>query len=233
MYKRHRFPSSIIQSVIFLYHRYALSLRDVEEMMLLRGLNVSYETIRRWSIKFGPEYKKKLRSYQSPASDKWHLDEVCLKIQGKYYWLWRALDDLDQEIDILLQPRRNTKAAKRFFFKLLGKEGFAPRVMITDKLTSYKAGVRKLGLSNKIDHRQHKRLNNRMEGSHQHVRKQERVKRRFRNPINCQKFLSLSLTIRTFFGRIAHKLSASAKKFHKQQAFNTWLHITQPHHNSV
>ena len=95
----------------------------MEEMMLIRGIDVSYETIRRWSLKFGPNYKKNLRSYQSPASAKWHLDEVCLKIQGKHYWLWRALDDQDQEIDILLQPRRNAKAAKRFFCKLLGKEG--------------------------------------------------------------------------------------------------------------
>jgi putative transposase len=106
-----------------------------------------------------------------------------LRIQGKYYWLWRALDDQDQEIDILLQPRRNAKAAKRFFLKLLGKEGSIPRVLITDKLTSYKAGLRKLSLS--LDHRKHKSLNNRIEGSHQHVRKQERVKRRFRNPIHC------------------------------------------------
>ncbi len=123
MYKRHRFASNLIQSVVFLYHRYALSLREMEEMMLIRGIDVSYETIRRWSLKFGPNYKKNLRSYQSPASAKWHLDEVCLKIQGKHYWLWRALDDQDQEIDILLQPRRNAKAAKRFFCKLLGKEG--------------------------------------------------------------------------------------------------------------
>jgi len=231
LYKRHRFPSSLIQSVVFLYHRYALSLREVEELMLIRGIDVSYETIRRWSLKFGPTYKKALRSYQSPASDKWHLDEVCLKIQGKYYWLWRALDDQDQDIDILLQPRRNAKAAKRFFLKLLGKEGFIPRVIITDKLASYKAGLRKLGLF--LEHRKHKSLNNRMEGSHQHVRKQERVKRRFRNPIHCQKFLSLSLTIRTCFGRIAHKLKASAKRVHKHQALSIWHQSTQTQDNFV
>jgi len=197
---------------VFLYHRYALSLREVEELMLIRGIDVSYETIRRWNLKFAPTYKKALRPYQSPASDKWHLDEVCLKIHGQYYWLWRALDDQDQDIDILLHPRRNAKAAKRFFLKLLAKEGSIPRVLITDKLTSYKAGLRKLSLS--LDHRKHKSLNNRIEGSHQHVDKQEGIMRRFRNVINCQKFLSLSLTIRACFGRIAHKLKASAKRRH-------------------
>jgi putative transposase len=225
LYKRHRFPSSLIQSVVFFYHPYALSLREGEELMLIRGIDVSYETIRTWSLKFGPTYKKALRSYQSPASDKWHLDEVGLRIQGKYYWLWRALDDQDQEIDILLQPRRNAKAAKRFFLKLLGKEGFLPRVIITDKLASYKAGLRKLGLF--PDHRKHKSLNNRMEGSHQHVRRQEKIKRRFRNVINCQKFLSLSLTISTCFGRVAHKLGAADKRAYKHQALNNWHKSTQ------
>jgi putative transposase len=148
-----------------------------------------------------------------------------LKIQGKYYWLWRALDDQDQEIDILLQPRRNAKAAKRFFLKLLYKEGSIPRVVITDKLASYKAGLRKLGLY--LDHRKHKSLNNRMEGSHQHVQKQERIKRRFRDPIDCQKFLSLSLTIRTCFRRITHKMRASAKRVHKHQALGMWYQSTQ------
>lgn len=105
--------------------------------------------------------------------------------------------------------------------------------MITDKLASYKAGLRKLGLLKKIDHRQHKRLNNRMEGSHQHVRKQEKIKRRFRNPINCQKFLSLSLTIRNFFGRICHKLTAQAKKIYKKQVLNIWLKSTQPQDNCI
>lgn len=224
MYKRHRFPSSLIQSFVFLYHRYALSLRDIEEMMLIRGIQISYETIRRWSYKFGPLYKKKLRSYQAPASNKWHLDEVCLSIQGKRYWLWRALDDQDQEIDILLQARRNTKAAKRFFIKLLGKEGFIPEVLIIDKLASYQAGLKKLGLI--LQHRRHKSLNNRLEGSHQHVRKQERVKRRFRDPINCQKFLSLSLTIRNFFGRVTHKLTAADKRDYKQLALAIWHQST-------
>ena len=224
MYKRHRFPNELIQSVVFLYHRYALSLRDVQEMMMIRGIELSHETIRRWCLKFGPVYKKRLRSYQNPASDKWHLDEVHLKIKGKPYWLWRALDDNDQEIDILLQPRRNTKSAKRFFIKLLGKEGFVPRVMITDKLASYGAAKRQLGM--KTDHRKHKALNNRLEGSHQHVRKQERGKRRFRDPVNCQKVLSLSLTIRNIFGRITHKLSAPLKKIYKQQAISIWNDIT-------
>lgn len=231
MYQRHRFPAALIQSVVFLYHRYTLSLRDVEEMMFMRGIDVSYESIRRWSLKFGPVYKKALRSYQPRAHDKWHLDEVCLKIQGQYYWLWRALDDQDQEIDILLQPRRNAKAAKRFFCKLFGKEGFIPRVIVTDKLASYKAGLRKLGLS--LDHRQHKSLNNRLEGSHQHVRKQERVKRRFRHPVNCQKFLSLSLTLRTLFGRIGHKIGAFAKRSYKQYAFNIWCQSTHTQNHFV
>jgi len=231
LYKRHRFAPVLIQSLVFIYHRYALSLREVEEMLFIRGIQVSFETIRRWSLKFGPLYKKEITSIQSPATDKWHLDEVCLKIRGKYYWLWRTLDSQAQEIDILLQPCRNAKAAKRFFCKLFAKESKIPRVFIADKLASYKSGLKKLGL--RIDHRCHKALNNRLEGSHQHVRKQEKIKRRFRNVINCQKFLSLSLTIRTLFGRVAHKLRSDARRAYKHQALILWYNSALSDENFV
>jgi putative transposase len=143
-YKRHRFPRQIIAHAVWLYYRFPLSLRLVEEMLLERGIIVSYETVRRWARKFGPEYARRLRRKQPTRHDVWHLDEVVVSIAGEKRWLWRAVEQDGYVLDEIVQTRRNTKAAKRSLTRLLKKQGIAPKRMITDKLRSYGAARRQV-----------------------------------------------------------------------------------------
>jgi len=164
-YRGFRFPVEIISHCVWLYHRFPLSLREVEELMLARGVVVSHETIRAWSMKFGAAYAAGLRRRRPTAGDKWHLDEVFITINGRRQYLWRAVDQDGNVLDILVQSRRNAKAAKRFLAKLMKKQQRVPRVLVTDKLRSYAAAHRDLMPS--TEHRQSKYLNNRAENSHQ------------------------------------------------------------------
>jgi putative transposase len=138
-YARHRFPAEVISYAVWLYFRFPLSLRMVEEMLAARGILVSHETVRQWSLKFGQSFANQIRRRLPASGDKWHLDEVAISIAGQKHWLWRAVDQHGTVLDILVQSRRNAKAAKRLLRKLLKKQGTAPRVMITDKLPSYGA----------------------------------------------------------------------------------------------
>src|SRR5215211_6951668 len=142
-YARHRFPTEVISYAIWLYFRFPLSLRMVEEMLAARGIEVSHETVRQWAMKFGQGYANQIRRRLPAPGDKWHLDEVVISIAGRKHWLWRAVDQHGVVLDILVQSRRNAKAAKRLLRKLLKKQGIAPRVMITDKLASYAAAMPK------------------------------------------------------------------------------------------
>jgi putative transposase len=177
-YKRHRFPSELIAHSVWLYFRYPLSLRLVEELLLERGVVVSYETIRRWGKKFGPDYARRLRRKQPSRNDIWHLDEVVIGIAGKKHWLWRAVDQDGYVLDEIVQSRRNTKAAKRLLIRLLHKQGMEPKRIITDKLRSY--GAARAQVMPNVEHRSHKGLNNRAENSHLPLRKRERIMQRFR-----------------------------------------------------
>jgi putative transposase len=163
-YARHRFPAEVISYAVWLYFRFPLSLRMVEEMLAARGIEVSYETLWQWALKFGQGFANQIRSHLPAGGDKWHLDEVAINIAGRKHWLWRALDQHGIVFDILVQSRRDAKAAKRLLRKLLKKQGIAPRVMITDKLASYAAAKRVVMPG--VEHRQHKGLNNRAENSH-------------------------------------------------------------------
>ena len=156
--KGFRFPRSVIGYAVWAYHRFALSLRDVEDLLASRGIKVSYETIRDWVARFGSVIAAKIRKARPKPSDKWHLDEVVLMIKGVKHWLWRAVDAKGDVLDILVQSRRNKAAAKRFFRKLFKRWG-QPRVFVTDKLRSYGAALKELTPG--IEHRQHKGLNNR------------------------------------------------------------------------
>ncbi len=158
-YKRHRFPPQIIAHAVWLYFRFPLSLRLVEEMLLERGIVVSYETIRRWGKKFGPAYARRLRRKLPRPTAIWHLDEVVITIAGKKHWLWRAVDADGYVLDEIVQTRRDTKAAKRLLTRLMKKQGMAPKRIITDKLPSYGAARRQVMPS--VEHRSHKGLNNR------------------------------------------------------------------------
>jgi transposase-like protein len=145
--RRHRFPAEIIQHAIWLYLRFTLSYRDVEELLAARGLDVSYETVRRWVLKFGPLIARKLRQDRPRLSARWHLDEMVVRIAGKRMYLWRAVDHEGEVLDVLVQRRRDTKAALRLMRKLLKKQGFAPKLLVTDKLGSYGSAFRQLHLT--------------------------------------------------------------------------------------
>jgi putative transposase len=170
-YKRHRFPPAIIAHAVWLYFRFPLSLRLVEEMLLERGIVVSYETVRRWAMKFGRDYARRLKRKRASRGDIWRLDEVVVTIGGKQHWLWRAVDQDGYILDEIVQTRRDTEAAKRLLTRLLKKQGCPPRRMISDKLGSYAAARRQIMPA--IEHRSHKGLNNRAENSHLPLRRRD------------------------------------------------------------
>ena len=203
--KGFRFPRSIIGYAVWAYHRFALSLRDVEDLLASRGISVSYETVRDWVARFGVQIAAKVRRDRPCPADKWHLDEVVTPIKGRKHWLWRAVDANGDVLDILVQSSRNKAAALRFFRKLLKTWG-QPRVIITDKLRSY--GAEKTDLAPGIEHRQHKGLNNRSEASHRHTRRREKIRGRFKSPGHAQRFLSAHDQTATLFRPKRHRLSA-------------------------
>src|ERR1700692_2879982 len=166
-YRRHRSPPPIIQHAIWLYLRFTLSYRDVEELLAERGLDVPYETVRRWVLKFGPMIARNLRERRPGPSDRWHLDEMVVRIAGRRMYLWRAVDHEGEVLDMLVQRRRDKRAAVRLMRKLLKKQGFTPKLLTTDKLGSYGAAFRHLQLA--CPHEQGLRKNNRAENSHQAV----------------------------------------------------------------
>ena len=194
-------------------------------MMLYRGIEVTYESIRKWCLKFAQSYANQVRCKRPKPADKWHLDEVVIKIKGKQYYLWRAVDKDGQVLDILMQSRRNEAAANKFFRKLLKPQGFAPRVIITDKLKSYGAAKKKILKG--VEHRQHKGLNNRAENSHRPTRVRERRMGRFKSPCQAQRFLSAMEPIRGHFHPYQHKLPAAEYRATMSQRFESWQELTR------
>ena len=170
---RHRFPADIIRCAVWLYHVFSLSLRDVELLLAQRGIIVSYETVRRWCQKFGESFADRLRRRRPRPGDKWHLDEVFIRIEGAQHYLCRAVDQYGVVLDVLVQERRGGKAAKRFFKRLLKGLQYVPRVIITDKLRSY--GVAQRSLLPNVEHRQSRYLNNHADNSHRPTRRRERL----------------------------------------------------------
>ncbi|UIK01261.1 IS6 family transposase (plasmid) [Rhizobium leguminosarum] len=219
-YKRHRFPPQIIAHAVWLYFRFPLSLRLVEELLLERGIAVSYETIRRWGKKFGPDYARRLRRKKPSGNDVWHLDEVVITIAGRKHWLWRAVDQDGYVLDEIVQNRRNTKAARRMLTRLLKKQGIAPKRMITDKLRSYGAARRQV--MPHVEHRSHKGLNNRAENSHVPLRKRERMMQGFRSSGGLQRFVSVFSAVRNLFVPPRSKRSAFQNRVHRIQAIDEW-----------
>lgn len=219
-FKRHRFPPDIIRHAIWLYARFTLSFRDVEELLAKRGIDVSNETVRRWFLKFGGQIAGNLRRTRPRANDRWHLDEMVIQIRGKRYWLWRAVDDEGEVLDFLVQPRRCARSAKKLLRNLLKKHGFAPARIVTDKLRSYQAAIRDLGLSGVHD--QGRRANNRAENSHQPVRRRERKMQRFKSPGSAQHFLSIQSAVYNTFYIQRHLLSRESFKRLRTAAFVVW-----------
>ena len=223
-YKRHRFPAEIVSHGVWLYFRFYLSYRDVEELMLVRGVIVSYEAIRKWCRKFGQGYANQLRRQRPRPGDKWHLDEVCLAIHGERHYLGRAADQEGNVLDILVQRRRDKTAAKKFFRKLLKGCRYVPRVIVTDQLKSYEAAKREVLPS--VEHRQHRYLNNRAENSHQPTRRRERTMRRFKSAAHAQRFLAAYGSIITHFRPRRHGLPVCDYRSEMIQRFQIWREIT-------
>src|SRR3979490_2688234 len=221
---RHRFPAEIITHAVWLYHVFSLSLRDVELLLAERGIVVSYETVRRWCKKFGESFAKRLRRRRPRPGDKWYLDEVFIRIQGVQHYLWRAVDQDGIVLDILVQPRRDAKAAKRFFRRLLKGLQYVPRVIVTDKLQSY--GVAHRQLLPKVEHRRSRYLNNRAESSHRPTRRRERHMQRFKSRDQAQRFLFAHSFINGLFHLRRHLLHAASYRKACSEAFRIWAQET-------
>ena len=185
--KGFRYPREIIAYAVWAYHRFALSTADVEDLLAERGVIVSREAIRLWINRFGRHFANCIRRDRPRPNDKWHMDEVVITIRGKKHWLWRAIDANGDVLDILVQTRRNAKAAKRFFQRLVAQFG-EPRVVITDKLRSYIKPIKTLAPD--ADHRAHKGLNNAIEVSHRPTRKREKMFGRFKSPSGSEVSIS-------------------------------------------
>ncbi|NUB31468.1 IS6 family transposase [Azospirillum brasilense] len=223
-YRGFRFPAVIINEAVWLYHCFSLSLREVELILAARGIEVSYETIREWGLRFGRDFANTLRRRRPKPGDKWFLDEVFIRIRGKQHYLWRAIDRDGVVLDILVQSRRNTKAAKRFFRKLLKGLRYAPRVLVTDKLKSYAAAKKDLKLGS--EHRQSRYLNNACEVSHQPTRRRERHMKRFKSVRHAQRFLSTHSPIHNHFQLRRHLISATEYRDTRARAFTIWREVT-------
>ena len=219
-YRRHRFPPPLIQHAIWLYLRFTLSYRDVEELLAERGLEVSYEKVRRWVLKFGPGIARKLRRCRPRPSGRWHLDEMVVRIAGKRMYLWRAVDHEGEVLDMLAQRRRDKWAALRLMRKLLKKQGFAPKLLTTDKLGSYGSAFRHLHLT--CRHEQGLRKNNRAGNSHQAVRRRERKMQRFKSARSAQRFLSVHAAVHNTFNLQRHLVSRATLRTFRAEAAAQW-----------
>ena len=220
IYKRYRFPSEIIQYSVWLYYRFNLSHRDIENLLAERGISVTYESIRLWCNKFGSKYAARLRRKHQGYGDTFFIDEVFIKIDGKQYYLWRAVDQDGEVVDVILQKRRDAKAAKRFFKRLLQKRKGGPRKIVTDKLRSY--GVAHRELIPEVIHDTSQYANNRAELSHQPTRVRERGMRKFKSIRQAQRFLNAHAAVYNLFNLGRHLVSAKTYRLFRLRAFASW-----------
>lgn len=221
--KGFRSPREVVAFAVWAYHRFAMSVADVEDLLAERGVIVSRETVRLWVNRFGTHFTACIRRDRPKPRDKWHLDEVVVPINGVKHWLWRAVDANGDVLDILIQPRRNAKAARRFLGRLVAAFG-KPRVVITDKLRSYTKPIETVAPG--ADHRAHKGLNNRIEGSHRPTRKREKIMGRFKSPRQAQRFLAAHDQINTIFRPRRYRLSAPSFRHARSDAFELWTGYT-------
>jgi len=226
-YRGYRFPPAIISHAVWLYFRFGLSFRDVEDLLSERGVTVTHEAIRQWCLTFGLDYARRLRRRRGRMGDTWHLDEVFVKIRGQLHYLWRAVDEDGDVIDILVQSRRNRRAAERFFRKLLKGQGREPRRLITDKLGSYKAAHRATMPS--VIHITRQYENNRAEVSHQPTRQRERQMRGFKSAGQLQRFASVHGVVQNLFRVGRHLLQSAHYRLLRTRAFTEWDAVTCVH----
>jgi putative transposase len=219
-YKRHRFPPEIISYAVWLYYRFNLSHRDIEDLLAERGVTVSREAIRLWCIKFGALYARRLKRRHRGYGDTFYIDEVFVKINGKQHYLWRAVDQDGEVVDVFLQARRDGSAAKRFFKRLLRSHGSEPRNIVTDKLRSYPVACRELMPDTIHCTKQYE--NNRAEQSHEATRMRERGMRKFKSVKQAQRFLGAHAAVSNLFNLGRHLVSAKRYRDLRVSAFTEW-----------
>ena len=223
-YRGYRFPADIIGRAVWLYHRFTSSFRDIEDLLAERGIDVSYESIRRWCAKFGPGFRRRLKRQEGQLGDTWHVDGVFAIIRGQLHYLWRAVDRDSDSIDILVQRRRSARAAKRFFAKAFTGQGDAPNRLTADKLSSYPPAIREVMLETVHDTSQY--ANNRAELSHPSTRQHERQIRRFRSRHQAQRFLSLHARVDNLFRYGRHLIRAVNHRLFRARAFTKRRQVT-------
>ncbi|WP_426042649.1 IS6 family transposase [Brevundimonas sp. TWP2-3-4b1] len=220
-FKRHRFPADVIRHAVWLYFRFSFSFRDVEELMAARGVDVSYETIRCWTIKFGPLIARRLKKRRGAPSPRWRLDEMVCWIGGKRMYLWRAVDDEGEVLDLVVQRRRDTEAALRLLRRLLHNQPVEPETITTDGLLSYGAALDRLDLRHL--HRPGRlRKNNRVENSHLPIRRRERQQQRFKFQASAQRFLTSHAAIYNTFNTQRHLISRPILRRFRAEAATAW-----------
>jgi putative transposase len=222
-YKRHRFPPDIISYAVWLYYRFNLSHRDIEDLLAQRGITVSREAIRLWCIKFGAIYTRRLKRQHRGYGDTFFIDEVFVKINGKQHSLWRAVDQDGEVVDVYLQARRDGAAAKRFFKRLLRSHGREPRKIVTDKLRSY--GVAHRELIPDTIHSTQQYENNRAEQSHEATRVRERGMRKFKSIGQAQRFVTAHAAVSNLFNLGRHLVRAQQYRDLRRSAFTEWTRL--------
>src|SRR5919202_2096064 len=206
-YSGYRFPPDIIQRAVWMYLRFTLSYRDVEELLAERGIIVAYERIRRWVLSFGPIIARRLRASRPKPHGRWHLDEMFVQIAGRRMYLWRAVDAEGEVLDVLVQAKRDRRTARKLLRRLLKRQGMVPDEWVTDQNPAYGAALRTLKLTRAL-HTRRKRANNRAESSHVPVRRRERKLQGFKSPRSAQRFLSLYTATYNLFTVSRHLVSA-------------------------
>jgi len=224
-FKRHRFPADVIRQAVWLYFRFTLSFRDVEELLAQRGIEVSYETIRCWAIKFGPQIARNLRRREHRASPRWHLDEMVCTVAGKRMYLWRAVDDEGVVLDLVMQARRDTGAALKLLRRLLRNNRVPPEAIVTDGLASYGAALKALNLAHRHRHGR-LRENNRAENSHLPIRRRERKMQGFKSAPSAQRFLTTYAAIYNAFYVQRHLICRPTLRLFTARAMSSWRAAT-------
>lgn len=223
-FKRHRFPADVIRYSVWLYFRFTLSFRDVEELLAERGIDVSYETIRCWTIKFGPQIARNLKRRRLPPP-RWRLDEMVCTVRGKRMYLWRAVDDEGEVLDLVMQGKRDTEAALKLLRRLLRNQAVAPASITTDGLGSYASALQELGLK-ELHQPGRLRENNRAENSHLSIRRRERKMQGFKSAPSAQRFLTSHASIYNTFYTQRHLTSRRTLRMFRAAAFQAWSQAT-------